>query len=553
MTAGASRPAPPSDSRPPPAAPTRRTHAATKGTHVRSISVLLSVLTSTVTVLALAPAVPATAAGDRGADRDAHRAAAPLPPKASPRAALSVADRVLSGAEQTGDPSATLALRDLWLARPDLTGADKVEADALLARPTDGPADPFGNGYTVPDTSTCGPHVCVHYVTSTADAPPSTDWVNLTLATLENTYAREVDQLGYRAPLGDRRVGGDDRLDVYLKDLGTGLYGYCAAERRKKGRTASGFCVLDNDYSPAQFPSGTSPQDNLTVTAAHEFFHAVQYAYDYAEDPWMMESTATWMEERVADDIDDNRQYLAYSQLRAPYVPLDAFSSTYGFQYGNWIFWEYLSETYSEGLVAKAWKAAGSLRKDGGRYSVQALQSVLRTKGGLTRVYADFAAANTMPGLVYEEGAAYGDTPPLDETTLSKASRGWSRGARLDHLAGSSVRVNPGPDLTNRRWRLSVRLDGPSRSASPAATVLVHKTDGTVKRARLRLDRRGNGAATVPFSAAAVSAVTVSFANVSTRYRCDQKSLLACAGKSRDDRRKFTVRTRVVKKHRHHH
>ena len=43
--------------------------------------------------------------------------------------------------------------------------------------------------------------------------------------------------------------------------------------------------MLDNDYAPAQFPSGTSPQNNLTVTAAHEFFHAVQYAYDFRRTP----------------------------------------------------------------------------------------------------------------------------------------------------------------------------------------------------------------------------------------------------------------------------
>jgi hypothetical protein len=513
---------------------------ATKGTRVRSILVLLSLLTSTATALALVPAVPATAAGDRGTERGGDRAA------------LATAGRVLEGDERTGDPSATVALRDLWLARPDLTGTAALEADALLARPTDGPQDPFGNGYTVPSSSTCGEHVCVHYVTSTADAAPSAEWVALTLATLENTYAREVGELGYRAPLGDRGVGGDDRLDVYLKDLGTGLYGYCAAEYRKKGRTASGFCVLDNDYSPTQFPSGTSPENNLTVTAAHEFFHAVQYAYDYAEDPWMMESTATWMEERVADDIDDNRQYLRFSQLQAPDVPLDAFSSTYGFQYGNWIFWEYLTQTYSDGLVKKAWKAAGTRKGDGGRYSVQALQSVLRTKGGLTPVYADFAAANTMPGLVYEEGAAYGDTPPGAEATLTKASRTLSQRFLLDHLAGDSARVRPGADLGGRSWRLKVRVDGPSRSASPAATVLVHRTDGRVEPVRVRLDRRGRGSTTVPFSAATVGTVTVSFANVSTRYRCGRKTVLACAGDARDDNRKFVVHAEAVKRSRRH-
>lgn len=541
-------------------APTHRPRAATKGTTVRSILVLLSLLTGTATALAAVPAVPASAAdGARGGDHDRvaiarpalpRTAPVPLAPQASPRAALDLAGRLVRGDARPGDPSTTVALRDLWLARPDLTGADAAEAEAILARPTDGPDDPFGNGYTVPSEKTCGPHVCVHYVASTADATPGLAWIDLTLATLENTYAREVGELGYRAPLADGRHGGDGKLDVYLKDLGTGLYGYCAAEYRKKGRTASGFCVLDNDYSPAQFPSGTSPQDNLTVTAAHEFFHAVQYAYDYAEDPWMMESTATWMEERVADDVDDNRQYLRYSQLQAPYVPLDAFSSTYGFQYGNWIFWEYLSHAWSDGIVKKAWRAAGSLKKDGGLYSAQAVRSVLRTKGGLTRVYGDFAAANTVPALSYEEGAAYASATPKAEATLTQASRSWRKGLRLDHLAGDTVRLTPGADLSGRKWRVRVRVDGPSRSASPAATLVVQKTDGTVRTMRVRLDGRGRGTRTAPFSTASVSSVTVSVANVSTRYRCGRKTSLACAGVSRDDEAKFTVRAKAAKKHR---
>ncbi len=43
---------------------------------------------------------------------------------------------------------ATLALRDLFLARPSLDRADGVAADRLLARPTDGASDPYGDGYS---------------------------------------------------------------------------------------------------------------------------------------------------------------------------------------------------------------------------------------------------------------------------------------------------------------------------------------------------------------------------------------------------------------------
>ncbi len=484
----------------------------------------------------------------------------PLPADPDTRVALTALDtagRVLAGGARPTDPSATVALRDLWLTRPDLTGAEAAEAASLLARPTDGPADPFDNGYTVPSSSQCGAHVCVHYVPTTADAPPSAEWVAQSLATMENVYEREVNQLGYRAPRTDGSAGGDNKLDVYLKDLDAGLYGYCAAEFRKKARTASGFCVLDNDYSPAQFPSQT-PENNLAVTAAHEFFHVVQYSYDYNEDPWMLESTATWMEEQVADDVNDNRQYLRYSQLQAPFVPLDAFSATYGFQYGNWIFWEYLTERFGTQFVKKAWLSAGSLRRDGGRYSIEAIQSVLRKKKkkSFTDVYADFAAVNITPSLHYREAPGvpeFANPPVLADVTLSRAKRRHTQRAKVDHLSADALHLRPGAGLGGKRWRLSVRVDGPARSSSPAARLVVHKTNGTVAIRRLTFDRRSRAQSLVPFSATRIAAVTVSFANVSTRFSCGKRTNFACHGTARDENRLFTIAARAVKTKKHRH
>ncbi len=43
----------------------------------------------------------------------------------------------------------------------------------------------------------------------------------------------------------------------------------------------------------------------------------MQYAYDAEDDRWLMEATATWMEERLADGANDNRQYLPYGQVQA--------------------------------------------------------------------------------------------------------------------------------------------------------------------------------------------------------------------------------------------
>ena len=58
----------------------------------------------------------------------------------------------------TSRPDATLALRDLFVARDRLSGTDREQADGLLARPTDGAGDPFGDGYTVPAEKKCKGH-----------------------------------------------------------------------------------------------------------------------------------------------------------------------------------------------------------------------------------------------------------------------------------------------------------------------------------------------------------------------------------------------------------
>ena len=80
------------------------------------------------------------------------------------------------------------------------------------------------------------------------------------------------------------------------------------------------------------------------MTAAHEFFHAVQAAYDWFEDAWFMESTAAWMEDEVYTDINDNLQYLTSSPLRHPEVPLDFGNTDDFYLYGAWIWWRFLSE-----------------------------------------------------------------------------------------------------------------------------------------------------------------------------------------------------------------
>ncbi|UMG91924.1 hypothetical protein MF408_18155 [Nocardioides sp. TF02-7] len=202
-----------------------------------------------------------------------------------------------------------------------------------------------------------------------------------TLQTIHDRYVRA----GYRAPKPDGVRGGSAHTDVYVGDIGDdGLYGFCTSDDPKTAISDPGsydvwaYCVLDDDYTRSQFPTNT-PLENMRVTAAHEYFHAVQFGYDFAEDPWLLESTAAWVEDELYDSVDDNRQYLRNSPLRRPRMPLDTFGEE-GFHYGTWIFWRYLTEKYRTRagglptLVRDVWRRADGAAGRPDDHSTQALQ-----------------------------------------------------------------------------------------------------------------------------------------------------------------------------------
>jgi hypothetical protein len=322
-----------------------------------------------------------------------------------------------------------MALSELFRVLPDLTGADRTRAEGLLARPTDGLSDDYGDGYLVPATKKCSTHFCLHWVTSTADAPPNRTWVNKSLSVMNKVWQLEVKKLGYRAPITDGSHGGNNKFDVYLKDVGgKGLYGYCAPEYRAPGQKfiASGYCVLDDDFAKSQF--GAPPTNSLKVTAAHEIFHAVQFAYDYAEDHWFMEATATWMEERFADDVNDNRQYLPYSQVKRPGTALDIFNQNGFNQYGNWTFFEYLSEHFGKGVVRSIWNKAYAAKGAPDAYSIKAVkQGIPLNSGGYGKATFGFSKGSVKSAVItlvngstrykcWQNGTVYScQGHPLDE------------------------------------------------------------------------------------------------------------------------------------------
>lgn len=500
--------------------------------HRTAALLLVALLTTVSTTLALVPA---------NAEEPAPSAS--LPAQASPQAVLATAEQVLEGEAAAGDPEPTMALLELRHALDGLSGVDLQRAHTLLARPEGVGsmtlrADEPSSGRTARRAAICDADLCVRYVRNPGSPDYATDaWAQHTFEVLQQVWGTAVDEMGYRAPLQDGTRGGDGRFDVYLRDIGQDYYGYCNADSGAK-RT-SGHCVLDNDYQDFEFGD---PDGSLRATAAHEFFHVVQYAYDSYEDPWFMEASATWMEEQVFDEVDDNHQYLRSSQIHQAHVPLDTFG--HSLQYGNWVYLEHLTTRFGDPLVRRAWQLAGARS-----YSLTALRKALAEQGaGFAPTYARFAGANTHPATAYPEGAAYGRPRPDRRVRLSAGSRRASGVVRIDHLAARTWRVLPDSALTRPAWRLRVAVDGPGRRAAPQLAVTVLRPDGTTAARVVKLNRRGRGSTVVPFSSRRVKDVSVTPVNASTRYRCWRGTSYACAGVSRDDGRRFTLRLRAFRR-----
>ncbi|QWZ09211.1 hypothetical protein KRR39_05310 [Nocardioides panacis] len=446
----------------------------------------------------------------------------------------------------------TLVLRELALRAHDLaTPAERRSARHILRRPTDGSNAVGGEPkYTVPAAMVCTATVCVHWVENDANAPTGSDgdpatvpsWVSLTLQTVDAVYTAETAVMGYRTPVPDTAAidnGGDGRLDVYLANIGDqGLYGYCVPDdtARTSVRAVYGYCVLDNDYAATEFGGTRTPVDNLRVTAAHELFHAVQFAYDWSEDPWLMEGTATWMEDQLFDAVDDNRRYLAGSPLAASDMPLD-FATADLRGYGAWLFWRFLSESSGPGntddptMIRYVWEQAA-----GDAYSLQALQRVLALKGTtIAETLARFGVWNRDPAHYYSEGHAYHASPLLASRTLSRRSpTSHPHTATLYHLGQLFVRYVPSPSL-GRHATLRVAVDMPATYRGSLARVIVHHRNGRVVGYPVRLTRSGAGTRLVGFSSHEVSSVELDLINASTRYRCHQNTYESCSGLPLDD------------------
>lgn len=340
-------------------------------------------------------------------------------------------------------------------------------------------------------------HFLVHYATEGAHAAYGSQgagtvpqYVKDVALIMDSLWAFQIDELSYdHPPYDDFYVEGlDERYDVYLVDLKTldpilsDVYGFTQSEVRLTGTWQyTSYLALDNDY--AEIPIyADQPLNAVRVTAAHEFFHAIQFAYDgtefevpypydeYSNRTHWMEMSAVWMEEQSYDEINDYYLYLptffsnADFSLRTSHLTLYPASL---FQYAAAIWPLYLSQTFGVGAVRTIWDKCAEIEGpnafqnaiEDGIVEVSEGTSDFRSALSEFCTWNFFTGSRAIDGFGYEEAEFYAEIPEtktINDTTYDyietyknfpvifnpelrqDGSRFWP-----DYLAARYIRLEP--------------------------------------------------------------------------------------------------------------
>ncbi|MEC7798611.1 MAG: MXAN_6640 family putative metalloprotease [Candidatus Neomarinimicrobiota bacterium] len=279
--------------------------------------------------------------------------------------------------------------------------------------------------------STSGPHAVD---TKDIDNNLRPDYVEEVIKVFDYVADKLHNEMGYTRPPSDgyysstRDKGGSNHYDIYIRSIPSKYYGYVQPEEYSQGNgdnerselrneknAFTSYMAIRNNYKKFSL----SELENIKVTAAHEYFHAIQFGYDGWEKPWLLEASAIWMEEEIYDEINDCYQYMK-DWFKYPHKSLDES----GFHwYGSFIFFEYIEQHMGgSDTIRKIMEASvqsNSKEKDGSHLAInQALklnnhsfQKALNGMSVANQIMSSFESKNYS----YEEAENY----PVDGPNIS--------------------------------------------------------------------------------------------------------------------------------------
>lgn len=185
----------------------------------------------------------------------------------------------------------------------------------------------------------------------------------------EFSWHKQIDTMGWAAPPPDYGQGGDDRYDIYIYDLPSGVGGWCVTEAwysEPYPNGASSWIGVDNGLGLGNF---------LKIVCSHEFSHASQFRYSAREMNFIYENTAVWMEDCCYEEINDYISYLSTSPnpLGNPDYSITSVENLYLYAGGIWFM--FLEDKYDIICPRRVWENMGEI---GGENTLFAIDSVLR-------------------------------------------------------------------------------------------------------------------------------------------------------------------------------
>ena len=333
----------------------------------------------------------------------------------------------------------TSAIRGLTAHWDRLPSAAKEAFAVFLQRPILSHSILSSGGHFKIHYNTTGPHAVAP---TDADANGIPDYVDEAARVFESVWDLEINQLGYNPPPSD----GDGVYDIYIKNLALQqTYGFAYPIVHPESLTPS-YIEIDNNFTDNIYPVNSRGFNGLRVTAAHEFFHAIQFGY-YADfdAAWWQELTATWMEDVAYPDVNDFYNYMSCpSNLSCfyddPEASLDKFSNSFH-PFGASIFAHHIEQVYGVDEIKSVWELLK--RRDPSRYSLSLIDDGMPL-GGFAQVMPRFAAWNYLTDMRAHAGyyVEARDLPSIKHADIVLGTGGSFEGSEtVDHLGTTYLRV----------------------------------------------------------------------------------------------------------------
>lgn len=217
-------------------------------------------------------------------------------------------------------------------------------------------------------------HFEFFYTLDGVDSVENVEYVHSMGEIFEHVWNFFIDTLKYDPPPGLDSQS-EKLYNVYIERLPSYYFGVTyLSDSDPSDFSCESFIKMRNNYSGSQFNNITE-DENIKVTAVHEFFHSIQFGYNCNEELWLMEATAVWSEDKLYNNINDLYRYLPLWFSN----PQKSLNETSSHMYGSFIFFQYIDEHLGgENTVRKCWENSRLLADNQFDNSIEAVDNALK-------------------------------------------------------------------------------------------------------------------------------------------------------------------------------